>query len=361
MNRACALAFVLAALLAAFAGCSRPSGSVGATATGGAPSAKPAGPPTVPASPGEAAAEVDGAPITRAELDGKIEGGLARVRQEEYDLRREALDKLIAERLIDAEAARRGISREELLRQEVDAKVTAPAATQVESIYDKNRERFSGQGREQALTRIRELLRDRAKTERRAAFEQELRGRARVTTHLEPPRGKAEIPTDAPATGPAGAKVTIIEYTDYQCPFCHRAQSVMDELLSRYAGKVRLVHMDFPLEGHPGAVPAARAARCAGEQGRFWEYHHSLMTVRGALDDADLKSRATALHLDAGPFGACVASGRHDAAIQAQLEHGTEVGVTGTPAYFINGRMLVGARPFEDFAQVIDAELAATR
>jgi predicted DsbA family dithiol-disulfide isomerase len=348
-------AVALAALIAA--ACSRPSGSAGAVAKGSAPSSKPASPAT--ASPGEAVAELDGVPITRAELDARVEGGLTRLRQEEYDLRREALDKLIAERLIDAEAARRGVSREQLLRQEVDARVAAPLPGQAKTLYEQNRSRFAGQAPDQAIAELQKALAERATNERRSAFEKELRGRARVATHLEPPRGKAEVPAHAPATGPAEAKVTIVEYTDYQCPFCHRAQTVIDELLSRYAGKVRLVHMDFPLEGHPGAVPAARAARCAGEQGRFWEYHHSLMTVQGLFNEADLKSRASALHLDAGTFASCIGSSRHDADIQAQLQHGTEVGVTGTPSYFINGRMMVGARPLQDFAQVIDAELGA--
>jgi protein-disulfide isomerase len=152
--------------------------------------------------------------------------------------------------------------------------------------------------------------------------------------------------------------VTIVEFTDYQCPYCHRAQTVIDDVLSRYPGKVRLVHLDFPLDGHPGATPAARAARCAGEQGKFWEYHRSLMTAPGALDDADLKSRAASLHLSASSFGRCLSSDRHDAAIQASLEEGESLGVTGTPAYFVNGRMLSGARPLEDFTQLIDAELA---
>ena len=112
---------------------------------------------------------------------------------------------------------------------------------------------------------------------------------------------------------------------------------------------MRFVHLDFPLDGHPGAIPAARAARCAGEQGKFWEYHRSLMTAPGSLDDADLKSRAASLRLSASSFGRCLSSDRHDAAIQASLEEGEGLGVTGTPAYFVNGRMLSGARPLEDF------------
>jgi protein-disulfide isomerase len=115
--------------------------------------------------------------------------------------------------------------------------------------------------------------------------------------------------------------------------------------------------MEFPLDGHPEAVPAARAARCAGEQGKFWEYHRSLMTAPGSLDDADLKRRAASLQLSAAPFESCLASDRHDAAIQASLAQGEGLGVTGTPAYFINGRMLSGARPLESFTEVIDGEL----
>jgi protein-disulfide isomerase len=249
------------------------------------------------------------------------------------------------------------VSPEELLRQEVDAKVEALPADQVELIYEQNKERFSGQSRDQAKARIREVLGGRANAERRAAFQAQLRAAARVAVRLEPPRVVVEIPEGAPSTGPASAPVTIVEFTDYQCPYCHRAQGVMDQVLSRYPGKVRLVHLEFPLDGHPAAVPAARAARCAGEQGKFWEYHRNLMTAPGPLDDADLKRRAASLQLSASPFGSCLSSDRHDGAIQASLEQGEGLGVTGTPAYFINGRMLSGARPLEAFTEIIDGEL----
>ena len=180
-----------------------------------------------------------------------------------------------------------------------------------------------------------------------------------MAVRLEAPRTRVDLPADAPSTGPASAPVTIVEFTDYQCPFCHRAQTVMDQILARYKGRVRLVHLAFPLEGHPGAVPAAKAARCAGEQGKFREYHHGLMTAPGLLDDADLKARAAKLGLKAAEFGSCLASDRHEAAIRASFEQGVSLGVSGTPAYFVNGRMLSGARPYEEFAQVIDAELGA--
>jgi protein-disulfide isomerase len=148
-----------------------------------------------------------------------------------------------------------------------------------------------------------------------------------------------------------------VEFTDYQCPYCHRAQSTIEKVLSRYAGKVQFVHRDFPLDGHSQAFPAARAARCAGEQGRFWDYHRNLMTVPGDLTETDLAARAASLKLNPGAFSTCLASDRYDASIRESVEAGAKAGVTGTPAYFVNGRMLTGTRPFEHFQEVIDAEL----
>jgi protein-disulfide isomerase len=303
-------------------------------------------------------AEVNGAPILASELEQRAAGRLVRLRQEEFEIRRQALDELIAERLVAGEAARRQLSPEQLLRQEVDDKAAALPADQVEAIYEQNKARFAGQSREQATARIREVLGQRAKAERRVEYEKQLREAARVAVRLEAPRVAVDIPAGAPATGPDGAPVTIVEFTDYQCPYCHRAQGTIDAVLQRYSGKVRLVHLDFPLDGHPQAVPAARAARCAGEQGKFWEYHRGLMTGQGTLDDADLKGRASKLGLNGSDFAACLSSDRHDAAIQASLARGEELGVSGTPAYFVNGRMISGARPIESFAEVIDAELA---
>ena len=241
---------------------------------------------------------MNGAPILASELEPKLAGRLARLKQEEYEIRRQALEELIAERLVAAEAAKRKLTPEELLLREVDAKTTALPAAQIEMIYEQNKERFAGQARADALARIRDILAQRAKAERRAAFDTELRQAARVAIRLDVPRTTIAIPAGAPSTGPADPKITIVEFTDYQCPYCHRAQDVIDQVLSRYSGKVRFVHLDFPLDGHAGAIPAARAARCAGEQGKFWEYHRSLMTAPGSLDQADLEARATALRLD---------------------------------------------------------------
>ncbi|MFO0763231.1 MAG: thioredoxin domain-containing protein [Byssovorax sp.] len=348
--RASRLAFASSLALAALAACSRPQASRTPPAAQATPAAAKGGDTVV--------AEVDGAPILAAELDRKAEARLTRLRQEEYEIRKQALDELVAEKLLAKEAAARKVSPEELVEKEVDAKAAGLSAAQVETIYEQNKDRFAGQSRAEAVERIRTVLLQRARESRRAQLDQELRQTARVAVLLAPPRAAVEIPPGSPATGAEDAPVTIVEFTDYQCPYCHRAQSTVEEVLKRYAGKVRLVHLDFPLEGHSRAFPAARAARCAGEQGRFWEYHRSLMTENGSLDDVDLTARAKKAGLDAAKFGSCIGSQHNDEAIRAAFAQGESLGVTGTPAYFINGRLLSGARPVESFAEVIDSELA---
>jgi len=331
--------------LAALAACSRGSAS----------------PPKVAAAPpgsGDAvAAVVEGQPITLAEVDARARARLSRVRQEEYEIRKDALSELIAERLFEAEAKKRGLTAEELRQREIVERAETPPAGLAASIYSRNHERFAGVSEDKALERIHELLAERSQSERRDVFDRELREGKTVDVRLEPPRVVVDIPKGAPSTGSEDAPVTIVEFTDYQCPYCHRAQSTIEKVLARYSGKVRFVHLDFPLESHPGAVPAARAARCAGEQGRFWDYHRNLMTRPGALDEKDLESRAAELKLDRATFAACVGSDAHDAGIRQDLQHGEELGVSGTPAYFINGRMISGARPLEAFTEAIDAEL----
>jgi protein-disulfide isomerase len=345
------LALALTPALTFFA-CSRAEQPVRAAA----PAATPAA-----VAPGAPVAEFDGGTITAAELDERAAGRLARVRQEEFEIRSQVLDELLAERLVAIEAKKRGISSEALLAQEVDAKAQKVPDSQVDAIYEQNKTRFGSATRDEAIAQIRRIMQQRAVDGQRAEYEHELRQAASVKVLLEAPRVAVDIPKGAPSTGAASAPVTIVEFTDYQCPYCHRSQSVIEEVLARYSGQVRLVHLDFPLDGHPQALPAARAARCAGEQGRFWDYHKSLMTQAGSFDDADLEGRASALKLNASRFKSCLASDRFDASIQAELRQGAELGVTGTPAYFVNGRLLSGAHPIESFEEVIDAELGTAQ
>jgi protein-disulfide isomerase len=339
--------FVAAALTAA--ACSRSRGPVSAPP---APSA---------ADPKQVVAEVNGKPIMRAELDHKAAESLMALRQQEYDTLRQALDHMIDDSLMEKEAAARHLSREALLKAEVDDRVPTPDPAKVDAVYEQNKQRFKGQTRQQMAPDIARAVRQQDLNARRQAFAEELRKKAQVRVALEPPRARVAIPKGAPVLGPAQAPVTVVEFSDYQCPYCRRAQSVVDEIVGKYQGKIRLVVRDFPLEGHPRAMPAARAAHCADEQGKFWDYHHALLTGAGDFSDDDFKGRAAALGLDPGKFESCLQSPRHDEAIKESIADGARIGVSGTPAFFINGRMLFGARPVEQFQEVIDAELAAAR
>jgi protein-disulfide isomerase len=321
-----------------------------------------AAPPASSAAPNaeETAAEVGGRAITMKEVDARAAGGLQRLEQERYELRRQALDEIVAERLLDAEAARRGVSRDALVQAEVVSKVPAPTPEQVRMVYERSRDRIGDRSFGEVAPQIERSLREQALAERQAQFHSELRGATAVTLRLTAPRAALAVPADAPALGPASAPVTIVGFLDYQCPYCHRAQAVVDRLVAQYQGKVRLVHQDFLL-GRPRSLPAARAARCAGDQGRFWEYHRNLLVQPGDMSDADLAARAAALSLDGGRFASCLGSGRHDAAIEKAVNDGHALGITGTPTYFINGRRLVGAQPFEQFQELIEDELSARR
>ena len=159
------------------------------------------------------------------------------------------------------------------------------------------------------------------------------------------------------ARGPAAAPVTIFEWSDYECPYCRNAQEILQRLQGEFPDTVRLVYKDFPLGSHPGALPAAIAARCAGVQGRFWEYHDLLFVAQPAFARADLIGYARRLGLDAGAFTECFDSGRFRDAVLADQREGREAGVRGTPTVFINQRQVEGALPLEDLRAAVQRAL----
>jgi protein-disulfide isomerase len=175
-----------------------------------------------------------------------------------------------------------------------------------------------------------------------------------------PPIQRVEVSIQgAPFKGGDKAPVTIVEFSDFHCPFCKRVVSTLAQLESKYGDKVKLVFRDFPIESlHPGASKAHEAARCAGEQGKFWPYHDKLFAGPSKSSPEILKGFAKEVGLNGAAFEACLNSGKHQAAIKKDIEEGQRLGVTGTPAFFINGRLFTGAQPLEAFARVIDEELA---
>ena len=296
--------------------------------------------------------------ITAAELDQAAAGQLMRVRQQEFDVKQGVLDGLIQKSLLDRESAARGITAAELLKVEVEDKIQPPTPEEIDQAYEQFKSRLGGRTKEQAQADLDRQVRAQKANDLRGALLDGLAQKANVRILLDPPRVEVAFAADAQALGPATAPVTIVEYSDYQCPYCRRAAPTVERVLKEYEGKVRFVYRDYPLNFHPRAVPASVAARCAAEQNKFWDYHNNLMNQQGDLSDADLQKRAEATGLDIAAFSSCYGSQRHNEAIMAAFREGQSYGVTGTPAFFVNGRMVSGAQPFEAFKAIIDDELS---
>ena len=316
-----------------------------------------------PAPRSEPLAEVNGEVITAEEIEQALGAQLRRLEQQIYDMKRQKLEAVIGERLLAREAAKQSLSVQALLDAEVAAKAGTVADEEVETFYQANKARLKGDEAE-ARERIRAHFQSQKLVARRQAYLQSLRSQATMVIRLQaPPVFKAEVGVEgAPFLGPAAAPVTIVEFSDFQCPFCKQVVPTLTQVRSRYGEKVKLVYRDFPIDGlHPQARKAAEAARCAQDQGKFWEYHDALFADSPKLSPEQLTTYAEHVGLDLPSFGRCLASGTHAAAVQKSLDEGIRLGVTGTPAFFINGELLSGAQPVESFARVIERELAPAR
>ena len=307
----------------------------------------------------ERLAEVNGEAITTEELNRALGAKLSKLEEQIYTLRRGELDSLIAQRLFAQEAKKRGISVAALLDTEVTAKVGLVTEKEIDDFYQQNKARIRGDDAE-TRQKIRAFLQQQKLNARREQFVDSLRSQGKVVVHLKPPPVvRVEVAVEgAPVRGSAAAPVTLVEFSDFECPFCKQVQPILKQVLERYPGKVRLAYRDFPLDSiHPQARRAAEAARCANDQGKFWEYHDVLF-AHAKLSPDDLKQYAAQTGLDAAKFEACLSSGVHKAAVQRDVDEGARLGITGTPAFFINGRALTGAQPLEAFVRVIEEELA---
>jgi protein-disulfide isomerase len=305
-------------------------------------------------------AEVDGEAITAGEVEQALGAPLRNLEEQIYALKRQKLEALIVERLLAREAAKRSITVRALLEAEVTAKVGPASDQEIESLYQANKSQLKG---DEAT--IREQIRARLQSQKlvaqRQAFIQSLRSQAQVVVHLKaPPVFRAEVSVDgAPVKGPATAPVTLVEFTDFHCPFCKQVQPTLDQLLAKYDGKVKLVYRDFPIDQlHPQARKVHEAARCAHDQGKFWAFHDRLYATAPKASPQELKAYAQEVGLDAPAFEQCLASGKYRAAVQKDEDDGIRAGVTGTPAFFVNGRLLSGAQPLESFVRLIEEELA---
>jgi protein-disulfide isomerase len=303
-------------------------------------------------------AVVAGEPITRADLEEKAAPEVMAAMQQLHEARSKALEGLIVDRLLEAAAKKAGTDVEGLLKTEVEAKVAVVDDAAVEAFYNENSARMPGP-LDAMKDRIRQHLDGQGKGERMQAYIEELKAAAKVETFLEPFRLNVAPRQGAAIKGKAGAPVHIVEFSDFQCPYCTRGAATVEEVVAAYGDKVSFEYRHFPLNFHDRARRAAEASECANDQGKFWAYHDLLFANQSALQEPDLENYATQAALDLEGFRTCMSSGKHAATVDADMAAGAAVGMQGTPGFFVNGRVLSGAQPLPAFKEIIDAELKA--
>jgi protein-disulfide isomerase len=301
-------------------------------------------------------ATVEGRAITEGEVRQTAAAEFAQMEREYANNRRQLLEakleELVQDRLLDAEARARGLTREKILGGIAAAPVTD---ADVDSFYEENKASIP-RPKADVAPQIKTYLEQQRQMEARTALFTALKAKYETRYLLEPIR----VPVDSagfPARGPAGAAVTVVVFSDFQCPYCSRLKPTLEQLLANYPSQVRLVFRQFPLSFHAQAQKAAEASLCANDQGKFWEMHDAMFADQSALAVDTLKAKAAQLGMNAQAFGGCLDSGEKAGRVKADLEAGTAAGVSGTPAMFLNGRFVNGAVPLEDIAKVVDDEL----
>ena len=303
----------------------------------------------------DAVAKVNGRTITRAQLYDQGAATLLQQRYDFYHAERDTLGRVIDDELLAAEARRRGITPEQLVDQEINKKVQDPNEAELRVFYEGAQTDQSFESlRPQLLARVRQT---RAKNAREVLLST-LRQQAKIQILLAPPFSEVAV-SDSQARGPKNAPVSLVEFADFECPFCRQMQPAIEKLLKDYNGRVALYFKDFPLSIHPHAEKASEAARCAGQQGAFWPYHDLLFREDAALEVSNLKQYARMLRLDAAKFDACLDSGAQGPAIQNDVTQGQHLGIAGTPGFFINGHFLSGVVSYETLREVVDQQVSS--
>jgi len=304
----------------------------------------------------EVVARIGDEVITADELESMVGPSLVKLRQEIYTTSVGELNAQIFERLATEKATAEGITKEEFLARNVDAKMTEPDEGEIVKIMTTYRSRLA-QDDAQARQQVVQALQQQQQAKLIEALKDELFAEAGVVILLQPPRAKVAITEGTPSRGPASAPIVLVEYTDYQCPFCSRAQPTIAALMERYDGLIRHVFKNLPLPMHDKAQLAGEAALCAQDQGKYWEFHDWLFQNQRTMNRESMIAQAGEMGMNAELFTACIDDGTYQAKVDADMKEARGFGITGTPGFMINGRVLTGAQPLEAFETVINEEL----
>jgi protein-disulfide isomerase len=317
-------------------------------------------PPETQADRARVFATINGERITSGDIEDSLRPIIAAAQEQVYDLRRQVLDSKINDLLLNQEAQKRKVTAKAVYDLEIAPKVKKVTEEDSRKFYEENKERINA-GFDQVKPQIIQYLQNQEVQKAEAAYAQELRKAATVQVFLSEPEPPVySISTDdQPSKGNPTAPVTIVEFTDYQCPSCARTQPVLEEVSGEYGDKVRLVARDFPLDQHTYAAKAAEAAEAAREQGKYWEYVAILFKNQDALQVEKLKEYATRLGLDRAKFDQALDSGKFSDKVVRDLSEGGKLGVNSTPTVFINGKR-VKDRSREALKAAIEAALKDT-
>lgn len=300
-------------------------------------------------------AEVNGHKLTDVDLEQKKVGSLLQARYQYYVTERKALDQLVDDELIALAAERAHLTVDELLQKEVYKGITDPTEDQLQVYYEGMESDEPYQAvRDRVLDHIRQLRRDKA----RAAYLKSLHTEASLRIVLAPPVADVNI-EDAYLKGAKSAPVVLVEFADYECPYCQKINPIIQKLSEEYGDKLAIIYKDFPLPMHHRSQKAAEAARCAGEQGKYWEYHDVLYYSR-QLDITELKKHAQVLKLDETRFNKCLDSGQTAEAVKKDLEEGKQLNLPGTPSFFVNNHFFHGAMDYSALREMVEQQLHAT-
>jgi protein-disulfide isomerase len=307
-------------------------------------------------------AMIDGQPVTEDQLPASEQAQLTRMMGQVYAVKMRALHAVLDQKLIAAEARKKGVTEEQLFNTEVVAKVADPTEEQIRAYYE-SRPEMKQQPYDTVKDKIRDGMKSVEISRARTIYVQELMQQAindgELTLLIAPP--SIEVTADpSRLRGDPKAPVTIVEFSDFSCPFCRKAEAIVTEVLAKYPGQVKLGYRDFPLETlHPQAELAAEASRCAADQGKFWEYHDLLFARPDKQTSDVLLDDARTLKLDDQKFAACLGSGSSKAKVDQDIQMGGRAGVVATPGFFINGTFVNGAQPAAAFEKIINQKLAA--
>jgi protein-disulfide isomerase len=300
-------------------------------------------------------ARVGGAKVTMADLEQEESARLLSAHYQYYQAETKALNDLIDKKLLEQKANSEHLTVEQLLDREVNSQVKNPTEDQMRVYYEGvETDQPYEAVRDKILEKIRQLRTDKL----RAAYLQTLRAETTVYIALAPPRANVEAQDPQMTEGPDKAPVTLVEFADYECPYCQKVASDVKKLADDFLDKVAFTYKDFPLPMHARAEKAAEAARCAAKQNKFWEFHDELFRSK-ELDIDQLKAQARALKLNSEQFDKCLDSGEEAAAVDRDRKEGTRLGINGTPSFFINGHYMSGALDYAALRQIVEQQLAA--